>query len=41
MVTILVGADEDVGLEAPLKDEKSIVRMVRLQCKYEWLLRSV
>jgi len=32
-----VGAYENAGLETPLKDEKSMVRVVRLQRWYEWL----
>ncbi|QCD78479.1 QWRF family [Vigna unguiculata] len=31
MITILVGADGDTGLETPPKDEKSIVRVVSLR----------
>jgi len=41
MITILVGADEDAGLEAPLKDEEFVVRVVRLWQRYEWLVRSI
>jgi len=41
MIIILVGVDEDVGLEVPLKDEKFVVRVVRLQRMYEWLVSSV
>jgi len=37
----MVGADEDAVLETPLKNEKSVVRIVRLQHIYEWLVRLV
>jgi len=36
MITIIVRADEDADLEVPLKDEKSIVRVVRLRRRFEW-----
>jgi len=31
----MVGADEDAGLETPLKDEKFVIRIVRLQPMYK------
>jgi len=41
MITILVGANEDTGLEAPLMDEEFVVRVMRLRQMYEWLVRSI
>jgi len=38
MITLLVGADKDASLKAPLKNEESIVGIVRLQLKYEGLV---
>jgi len=36
-----VGTDENVGLETPLKNEESIVIVMRLRRKYEWLVYSL
>ena len=41
MIIILVGINEDACLEAPLKDKKYVVRVVRLHWKYEWLVHLV
>jgi len=37
----MVGADENAVLETPLKDENFVVRVMRLQQMYEWLVYLV